>query len=246
MKINYEKIKGRAIIPLDSYNLHELIMAFVNDGKLPITKESIHSGNEAAYNTWCHFLHKIRFRQQALGSDFAIALDENVSEGVIYGDVYNLEALGYKPITLTEALEIYPNMSIILGVNPDESLESKGLLPLSPFAPHRVCLDGVIRCNNDGCPADEEVIDILTNAKFITDEHNGLYDLFGLSDKDYFSIKGHSYEGFSSANNFAELLAVCENNTGLIYELINYPDRIQIIASLEEEPAKQPPMLEMH
>lgn len=239
MKINYEKIKGKAILPLDSYNLHEIIMSFVHNNKLNITYEEIHSDDKKAYDTWCHFLDKVRSKQHDLRRSFAIALDPSVSEGCVYGDIKILKELGYEEISLTDALEELPNMSQILGVTPNETLEEKGLLPISGFAPHRITLDGVIRCNNDGCPSAEEVLDILTNVKFITDEHNGLYDLFGLSEGDFFTIKGRIYEGFSSTDNLRELMAVCEDNTGLIYDLINNPEKIQVVESLDNNPTKR-------
>ncbi len=83
MKINYEKIKGKAIRTLDEYNLHIMLLAFVDEGKLPITKEHINSDDEAAYNTWCKFVDKIRRRQHELGNRFAIVLDPSISEGCV-------------------------------------------------------------------------------------------------------------------------------------------------------------------
>lgn len=244
MKLNYNKIEKKAIKPLDHYNLQELLIAFIYDGKLPITKEHIHGGDPTNYKRWCNFGDKIRRSQKELGKNFAIALDPSISEGCVYGDIDVLKSAGYEEIALTDALEELPNMSTILGVTPDQTLEEKGLLPVSPFAPHRITLDGVIRANNDGCLSAEEVIDILKLSGYITDEHNRLYDLFNLTDHDYFRLKGYTYDGFSSSDNLRELIEACESNTGLIYHLINEPERIQIIHTLDGEPTKR--IAQMH
>ena len=274
MKINYEKIKGKAILPLDEYNLHIILLTFVFERKLPITEEQIYSDDLTAYNVWCKFLDKVRRRQHELGKNFAIALDSSISEGCVYGDIEDLKDLGYEAISVTEALDELPNMCKILGVTPNETLEEKGILPQNPFSPHRVTLDGIIRANNDGCPAAEEVIDILTNIGFISDGHNalnagyiegehddktvsdeekssvgrnGLYELFGLSKGDFFTIKGKTYEGFSSDDNLKELLEACEENTGLIYDLINHPEKIQKAEVTNITAVKKvPERLQMH
>ena len=274
MKINYDKIKGKAIIPLDEYNLHIILLTFAFERKLPITEEQIYSDDLASYNVWCNFLDKIRRRQRELGKSFAIALDPSISEGCVYGDIENLKSLGYEAISVTEALDELPNMCKILGVTPDETLEEKGILPQNPYSPNRITLDGIIRANNDGCPAAEEVIDILTNIGFISDGHNalnagyiegehreqtisneekisighnGLYELFGLSEGDFFTIKGKNYEGFSSEENLKELLEACEENTGLIYDLINHPEKIQKVEVANISAMKKvPDKLEMH
>lgn len=244
MKINYNKIVKKAIMPLDHYNLRELLIAFVYDGKLPITKEHIHGGNQTNYKRWCNFGDKVENSQRQLGKNFAIALDPEISEGCVYGDIEVLKGLGYEPITLTEALEELPNMSTILGVTPNQTLEEQGLLPINPFSPHRITLDGVIRANNDGCLDIEEVLDLMTITGYISEEHNKLYDLFGLSEDDYFSLNGYTYEGFSNNNNLSELMEACKNNTGLIYHLINEPERIQIIHNLDGDPVKR--IAQMH
>lgn len=239
MKINYKKIEKKAILPLDQYNLHKLLLAFVYDGKLPITKDHIHGGNQIDYKRWCNFGDKIERSQKELGKKFAIVLDSSISEGCIYGDIDVLKNLGYEEITLTEALEELPNLSTILGVTPNQTLEEKGILPVSSFAPHRITLDGLIRANNGGCLGIEEVLDLLTIVGYISDEHNRLYDLFGLVDTDYFNLKGYTYEEFSSSDNLKELISACKSNTGLIYHLINEPETIQIIETLDTNPVKR-------
>lgn len=214
---------------------------------MPITKEHIHSDDKTAYKAWCNFLDKIRRSQHQLGKNFAIALDPSISEGCAYGDVEVLKSLGYEVISLTDALEELPNMSTILGVTPNETLEEKGILPQNTYSPHRVTLDGVIYSSIDGCLEVEEVIDLLTNVGFISDEHNGLYDLFGLSTDDFFTIKGRVYNGFSSDDNLKELMKVCEENIGLIYDLINKPEKIQKVETLDGDSIKRvPERLRMH
>ncbi|MDE6292762.1 MAG: hypothetical protein K2L98_03690 [Bacilli bacterium] len=267
MKINYEKIKGKAILPLDSYNLHEIVLAFIYDGKLPITKDYLSSdlslSDTPIYNIWCTFNDRMKRSQLEIGENFAIAIDPSAALGCVYGDIESLKNLGYEAISITDALDEYPNMANILRVTPNQTLEECGILPQSPFAPHRITLDGVIRANNGEWLAAEEVIDLLTNAGFISNgdnalnagyidsEHkeaetndaqdesngidadkvkrryNGLYDLFGLSSDDFFTLKGYSYEGFSSDDDLKGLMEACEENTGLIYDLINHPEKIQ-------------------
>lgn len=75
------------------------------------------------------FLDKVRTQQHDLGSSFAIAIDPSVSEGCVYGDIKSLKELGYEEISLTDALEELPNMSKILGVTPNETLEEKDYFP---------------------------------------------------------------------------------------------------------------------
>ncbi|MDE6142017.1 MAG: hypothetical protein K2G03_05385 [Bacilli bacterium] len=241
MKLNYNKIEKKAIKPLNQYNLQELLIAFVYDGKLPITKDHIHGKDQTKYKRWCNFGDKINRFQKELGEKFAIALDPSISEGCIYGDIDILKKLGYEEITLTEALEELPNMSTILGVTPNQTLEEQGLLPDSPFAPHHITLDGVIRANNSGCLASEEVIDLLTIAGYISESHNKLYDLFELTDNDYFTLKGYTYDEFASSDNLRELTEACKSNTGLIYDLINNPEIIQVIHNLDSNPVKKYP-----
>lgn len=101
------------------------------------------------------------------------------------------------------------------------------------FSPHYVTLDGLIRAKNSGCISIEEVLSLLNKVGYITDEENKLYDLFGLSAEDCFKIKGYTYEGFSCADNFKELIEVCKDNTGLIYRLINNPEKIEKLNRLD-------------
>lgn len=63
--------------------------------------------------------------------------------------------------------------------------------------------------------------------------------MFGLSERDYFTIKGRIYEGFSSEDNLRELMIACDDNTGLIYDLINNPEKIQVVESLDNNPTKR-------
>lgn len=239
MKINYEKIKGRAIIPRDHYNTHVLLLNFVYDGKLPITKEHIYSGNRVLYDHWCNFANKIRNSQDQFKEDFAIVLDSELSEGCIYGDVNILRELGYEPISLTDSLDELPNMFGILGVTPNQTLEECGLIEKDMYSPHRVTLDGVIRAHNNGCLEVSDVLDLFRKVGYITDDENKLYELFNLSSNDFFKISGRTYDGFSSENNLSELMQACETNTGLIYDLINNPREIVKIETLEEPSTKK-------
>lgn len=234
MKINYEKIKGKAIAPLDHYNLRELILAFVYDGKLPITIDHIHSGDMELYSKWCFFGDRVDDFQHKYGNRFVIALEPKSLEGCIYGDAVDIAKAGYKIISLTDALDELPNMCNILGVTPDQFLETRGLIERDRFSPHRVTLDGVIRSDNDGCLPIKEVLEVLKKAGYITEEHNKLYDLFGLTPEDSFKIAGHTYEGISCNNNFEQLIDDCKINNALIYELINNPNKIQKIDKIED------------
>lgn len=239
MKINYEKIKGKAIITRDHYNTHVLLLAFVYDGKLPITEEHIYSENRVLYDQWCNLADKIRNSQYQFRENFAIALDSELSEGCIYGDVNTLRELGYEPISLTDSLDELPNMCEILGVTPNQTLEECGLIERDMYSPHRVTLDGVIRAHNDGCLNVSEVLDLFRKVGYITDDENKLYDLFNLSPNDFFKISGRTYDGFSSENNLSELIQACKTNTGLIYDLVNNPSEIIKIKTLEETPTKK-------
>lgn len=236
MKINYKKIRKCAIVPINGYNLQELIVAFVYDGKLPITVDYIHSSDLELYDKWCFFCNKIRKYYDKYKNRFAIALEPLSLEGCVYGDASDLAKQGYKIISLTNALEELPNVCTILGVTPDEFLETHGLIERDKFSPHYITLDGLIRAKNGGCISLEEVLDLLKKVGFITNDHNGLYDLFGLTSEDSFKIKGYTYDKLSSNNNFTELMTVCKTNVSLIYKLINNPDIIQKIETLDEIP----------
>lgn len=234
MKINYEKIKGKAIIPIEHYNLEELRLAFVYDEKLPITVDYIYSENIELYEKWCYFTNKMRRSQRICGEDFAIALEPRSLEGCVYGNASELVKDGYEIISLSDSLEELPNLCNILDVNLEQFLEVSGLIDIDKYSPHRITLDGVIRSNNGGCLPIKDVLSVLCRAGYITDDCNKLYDLFGLTPEDRFKIKGYMYKGLTSSNNFKELIDTCKLNHGLIYELINNPSKIQKI----EEPNK--------
>lgn len=233
MKINYAKIKGRAIVPIDQYNLQEIILAFVKDGKLPITDDYIYGHDMELYNKWCFFGNQVRRSQKKYNKNFAIALEENSLEGCVYGDVSELLKLGYEPISLTDSLLELPNLCNILGVTPNQFLEVKGLLENSIFSPHRISLDGVIRSKNDGCLGIDEVLELL---KKVGDGKNTLYDLFDLDLGDCFKIEDSDY---GILNNLDELLEKCKFNHGLIYELLNDPSMVQKVMVLEDDAEKK-------
>lgn len=238
MKINYGKIKGKAIVVRNNINLDELVLAFIYDGKLPITREHVHGGDRLLYSAWCNFGRKIDEKYREVGDSFAIVLDSNTSEGCVYGDAESLKDLGYELISINDALEELPNMCNILGVSPDKSLEEVGLMEEDRFSPHYITLDGVIRANNHGVLVVSEVIELLKKVDCIGDEYNKLYDLFNLKSGDIFTLDGYTYDGFS-ADEFNSFVYECELNTGLIYDVINNPDIVKVAVDLDYEPARR-------
>lgn len=114
MKVNYDKIKGCAILPINEYNLHELVLKFVYDGVLPITSDYLHGRDMELYKKWHFFIDRVRSSFKQYKDRFAIALSTNSLEGCVYGDVSDLAKEGYEIISITSALEELPNICNIL------------------------------------------------------------------------------------------------------------------------------------
>lgn len=232
MKFNYDKLNKKAIYPISKENLHSIILRFVYDGKLTITKEHIYSGNMDLYKKWCSFINKVNNELNNNKEYFSIALDKTSPEGCIYGNINDLIALGYEPILVSQSLEKLPNMCNILGINPDQTLESAGLLRNSKFSPHVITLDGRIKANNGGCLEPNEVLRLFKKIDFLTkyDDHK-FYDLLGLQHGESFKVNGYIYDYFDSLESF---LQVCIDNISLFYDVINDPSRIIKQKSLRE------------
>lgn len=237
MKINYEKVNKRAINVLNEYNLEAIIISCMYDGMLPITEEDVFSKDDERANKWRRFLSMVRSAFATNPKSFGFALDNECEEGFLYGDITDLSLMGYEEISLSDVLEEEPKMCEILGVTPEETLESHLLLNDSKFGPHTITLDGVVRAANGGCLPLKELMDVFKKADFGFGE-NGLYGLLGLTPGDVFVVEGYAYEGFKTNDNLESFLNVCESNMALLYELIDNPGLIVKIYDIKRSKGK--------